>query len=139
MKTRYKTFGEFLRDTYVAHNDAGGVKIICRKKPMVVKEYGFTPWKTKHSKTWHLVLVYIKTVLVEYELSNKIKRIPEYELLGKRCTYKGIMHVIANSWDGSHKETGESIKLLSVYPCTFYALNNGTHPITVTENDIQHN
>ena len=81
MRTRYKTYGEFLKAITIVHRKEGGVKIICSLKRFVLIECNFKPWKTDQTKKTFLARVYIDEVLKKVKLYERRKsRFKTYSL-----------------------------------------------------------
>lgn len=107
MKSRYKTYIEFLEQTKVVHRPGGGIKIFCEKNISMILESRFKPWNSPETKHSFLVKLYIREVLWKQELSKKIARIEGFEWLGKRVVYKKHLSVVCDTGEVVDPETGE--------------------------------
>lgn len=107
MRTRYKTYGEFLKGITIVHRKDGGVKVICRCKRYVLASMDMLPWNTKKTRTSFLVRLYINEVLRRINVSPKIERIEKFVLLGTRCLIGGDLCIIVNAYQVVDAETGE--------------------------------
>ena len=114
MKLRPKIFSEFMLGIQIAYPHGGGVKIICKLKSYVLVDTKHKPWNTPDTRRTFLANLYIKEVLLKLNISNKIKRIKGFELLGKKCFYREELLTICSWKEMVDKETGEMTKQLTL-------------------------
>ncbi len=106
MRTRFKTFSEFTKQITIARRLFGGRLIVCKvNKTVLIK--GPDLWNSERTKKSFLVKLYIDEVLKKKEISPKIRRISNYELLGLRMQYKRDTVVVADAWEVVDAATGE--------------------------------
>lgn len=114
MQTRLKTYREFVKAIVIAHDSNGGFKIICSLKRYKLCESKVKFWNTPATRKTFLAHLYIQHILWEKNIAKNIKRIPGYELLGKRCFYNDNLCVVCDAGDVVNSETGEVIKQLTL-------------------------
>lgn len=141
MKTRYKTYSEFTKQILIVEITEGalrgGVSIICRQQSFVILKTKFKPWNSKQTKRCFLSKLYFKEVLCKHVVSQLVPRIEDYQWLGRRVSYQGSPFVVVDGWEGAHKDTGEVLRCLRIFPL-YPSLNiSDVHPIDVTETEIK--
>lgn len=103
MKTRYKTFAEFMKTSKIAY-DNKEVIIACLR---TVLYRGQRPWNSPQTRKSFLAKLYIKHVLQRKNISLLVQRIEGYELLGKRFIYKRHEVIVCSTQEMVDTDTGE--------------------------------
>lgn len=130
MQLRFKTYSEFLKGITIAYSE-NGCTIICKLKSFVLLDTKFKPWDTPATRKSFLVKMYAKQVLAKCNPSKKIKRIPGYEMLGKRCMHQDELSIICDAVELVDTQTGEQVMQYTIF-------NHWVgHPFKVFENQIQ--
>lgn len=134
MRSRLKTFDEFLKKARIIYrDDCTGVIITCMNNVLV--RTTIRPWNTKATKHTFLAKIYIEEVLKKRALPDNIMRVPGFELLGKRCTFKDNTVIICSTREIVDTETGEMItKATVVSESNQYR----TQPFIVNLNEINY-
>lgn len=114
MKTRLKTYKEFLAGIIMVNTTDKGVKFVCKKKNYVMLHAQVKPWNTVATKKSFLVRLYIKEIVQKINPSKKIARIKDFELLGGRCAYNGRTMIVCDKYEGVDPETGNMDTVLVV-------------------------
>lgn len=120
MQSRPKTFTEFQKHVVIVNRPGGGVKIVCKLKDYVILETKLKPWNTPAMRKTFLGNMYIKQILMTVNEMKHIKRIPGYELLGRRKLYHNTPVVICDAVEGVNPETGEMQTMVTICHLTKY-------------------
>ena len=132
MKTRLKTYGEFMKAITIVQGVHGGVKLICNKPyQYVLLETHVKPWNSKETRKSFLVRLYIKNIIWKMNVSKFIQRIEGFELLGRRVMHGEQVAVIVNAQEGVNQETGEAVTMLTI------TTMHSTTPIKILSTLIQ--
>ena len=131
MKSRYKTYKEFIESITLVHDQQTGYKIICNLKSYVVVQSKVKPWNTPETRKSFLVKLYITQVLQKHTMSKRFPRIEGYELLGRRCMYNDYICIVCDSVELVHRETGEVKNQLTLFG------DNRSNPFKVLINQVQ--
>ena len=115
MRSRYRTFGEFMAGITIVNGETGGVKIICSLKNYVLVETKVKPWISPATRKAYLVKLYFKLILQHIALSKKIQRIIGYEMLGRRVFYQEQVAIIADAVEVVDQDSGEMTYKLRIF------------------------
>lgn len=107
MRTRYKTFQEFIAQIRIVKRNSGGILITCNLKRYKVVESRCPLWNSDNTQHSFLVRCYIDEILRKKCLSEKIQRMTGVELIGKRFTYKRETCIVVNTYPVVDKNSGE--------------------------------
>lgn len=107
MRLRYKTYLEFAQQIKIVNRIFGGRTIVCSLNDAVVLKTPTKPWNSPQTRKSFLVKLYIEQVLQKINVSEKISRMPGYELLGKRFKRNGDTLIIVSSVEVVDTSTGE--------------------------------
>lgn len=132
MQSRLKTFSEFLaKKKIIYRDDCTGIIITCMNNVLI--KTTIRPWNTPATKNTFLAKIYIEQVLKKKSLPDNIMRIPGFELLGKRCTFKNQTIIICSTNEVVDTQTGEVIIKATVVSATN---EFRTQPFIINLNEI---
>ncbi|MBP8982243.1 MAG: hypothetical protein KBG19_04330 [Bacteroidales bacterium] len=135
MKSRFKTYSEFVSAIKIVYRSNNGVKIFCmvKGKEYVMLEIKYKPWNSELTRNSFLARMYIKEILSKHTIGKHIKRKDGYELLGHRCLHMDRIYIICGSEEFVNTQTGElTQKLLIVNAAAAHE-----RPIKIFINQVQ--
>lgn len=108
MRSRYKTYAEFVKRIAIGRTQEKGFVVFCSLKKYKIVESKTQLWNTEDTKKTFLARLYVNEILRKLNLSKIIQRINGYELLGRRCMYNDKLCIICGWQQMVNTETGET-------------------------------